>query len=369
MERTVYATGAVPQHCHSSLWHFMLLFWVIFFAMGTSTAQHVNSTYDEYARRAKSWCTRIRDTPEPWLIVYNRIPKCGSSSLERIFDHQKRVSRHRIVAWHTPMQYMGPFHNDATQKFYATLAKRRSQFGRGAFHVVDGHWSFREIPRNLTTKVEYIQMYRECRGQAKSAALWEMVNGVPRSARRNPDKLKDYLSTRGLNIPAKECIEDINCLQRIHLGNVKKGIVTRQYFCGDPCAPGATGNHSAWDVAISRLRGDNPGVRGVYSIVGVTELFEEYLEVLQCLYPSVFDGVVKWFRKQGMYANKSKFSGGTAALEQYAAGICADGDELLYDEIRKEFEAKYSIMKRHPGGCCRKKQRPKAFWEGWGIRH
>jgi len=137
-----------------------------------------------------------------------------------------------------------------------------------------------------------------------------------------------------------------------------------KFICGDLC-----------EKSISNdFKGENPNLEGalrsidnfkVFTVLGTLEYFDNYLEMLECAYPSI-RGIVKVYKAQNFIENKNskKVVVKTDALARLLNETCANNLYVpVYNKILSRSLSRYDFMMKKGGSrgmCCRKpKNQPK----------
>jgi len=178
-----------------------------------------------------------------------------------------------------------------------------------------------------------------------------------------------------VSLTIKECLSNLYCfinlnciIEEIELRNMPK------YFCGPSCSHHMS--HTNIKYATSDV---NSTVAGAmeriymrkektlvhqsvrYTTIGTYELFDEYLEMLECAYPTAF-------RNASQYSHYSQYKSRylipssdsyvdyyTTAIDRYAIEYCdSSGANLLYSDIQRIFRARIKLMRLKKNTCCRK---------------
>lgn len=92
---------------------------------------------------ARRWCQHISTTPEPSVLFYNRIPKCGSSTMIDIIKRQIKVMHKPIYYYYLSSQWWSSYAmNGEKDKLYNYLKIRFFRDRNAQMRVVVGHTNF-----------------------------------------------------------------------------------------------------------------------------------------------------------------------------------------------------------------------------------
>lgn len=304
------------------------------------------------------WCDYIHNTPEPALIVYNRIPKCGSSTIQAFVDASVRNSDGRITAWHAGRDYWyRSFDTDdgARKRLYKVIRKLFMKFPNGTL-VVDGHWNWHTV-KQRSRKVGYMQMVRECEDRAQSSLTYSLFDSEnARLAKSNGDwdrYLSKILKSNITHGKFQVCLKSAECLKKSTLRHQIHDGFMAKFFCAQNCM--AQVGQSLLNGAIDRVAQPRIG----YDVVGVLELMKESLEMYQCAFPSIFDDAGQHYASDPLHARVSKKPKQLPdALEEFEADACHPTDAALYEATKTIFLDRYEYMKQNWGKCCRGHRSP-----------
>ena len=124
------------------------------------------------------WCHHLRSTPEPDVIIYPRIPKSGSSTIQSLVD-QLLVLNNSTFHWETPTQFWIDLDKDPDLKhsFITQIKQYRDNYRKPV--IVDGHFKQTLFePHDLhARRVEYISLARECGPRLQSHFFYDLYDG------------------------------------------------------------------------------------------------------------------------------------------------------------------------------------------------
>jgi hypothetical protein len=280
------------------------------------------------------WCEYIHNTPEPQLLVYNRIPRSASTFTSEMMDDNKMLNE-RLHTWHADESFWYKEYDTdkpARNRLYSTIKDQLRKVKTMDMLVVDGHWHFHSFsPDELdVSSIEYFQMIRDCRKQAKS---WIVA------------KLNEVNAT-------DDCRTSFSCLNSVLKSDLHYGMTTR-YFCGADCIKKSG---SLWEGASNNVYDLTHGI----TLVGVVEYLSETIEMLECAYPTAF-------RTDKSEENKTKLSSSSSstsvasptaplsAIETMADKMCHEIDEPFYQVVKDLFWKRYLEMKANKEKCCRRR--------------
>jgi len=333
-------------------------------------------TETELDAETSAWCNYIRTTPEPTVIAYNRIGKCGSSTMERIIDRQVNTSRqyeHDLHAWHTdssfwtqpgkhPQQQITSKQHQELLREHVLRTVDEAKQGPGTRLIVDGHWNLVDLASghlrdgSPPTAVQYIQLSRSCEPRIKSHLLYHLHDSVAAQHAKRTGHYRNFIGTAmgipGGTVQMKRCLSNYSCLADMPIARevLYDGAVL-DYFCDADCVR-AHRFESRLAGAMQRVRSPKDGG---YAVVGVLEELNQFLELLECAFPGAFQGAAMANVLTPIHSNNSTVhssDGSNAALDRFAHGTCIT-ESHLYDQILTTAARRHKAMKAHPERCCR----------------
>jgi len=73
----------------------MLYIFVIYFSIVIIIVNAINS--NNISKQAHAWCSSILSKPEPSILFYNRIPKCGSTTMKTIYSKLSKMNQYEFI--------------------------------------------------------------------------------------------------------------------------------------------------------------------------------------------------------------------------------------------------------------------------------
>lgn len=326
----------------------MLSMFVFLLFLGMSLRSVTSKQTDDLLDTPENWCKYIKSTPEPSIIFYNRIPKCGSSSMENLFRSMK--DKNSMTSWSAGSEYWTDFSRDVTErkKFLDEVASRTRP---NATLVIDGHWGQYDFSSSelLKVKAEYIQLARDCISRRQSAFLYGLYDSRDATLhRKNPSQYEKY-KQKYLNttLASMDCIKSYDCLKNSDtFGNANTEM---QYLCGSRCTHVHHGNRTVG--ALHNIHSTRH-----FAVIGILEELEKFLEMLECAYPRSLTGILKQYRTTKTHANTGSHDFLNPAISKMLSERCSIEETpfgMIYDEIKKQFYSRYAFMSRNWNSCCR----------------
>lgn len=367
---------------------YLLIFFLLLFSL---------SFISSSSRRYKTvenpdWCENIKTTPEPKVLIYNRMPKCGSSSVNSLFEQVKIKNKFTKFSSNQKSWYIDfedEKNRDLTKQFQKFTKHLLAHDGKLQGNpsnemlkpvLLEGHWNqhtFNQGFFGANVSLEYIQLIRGCNTRRRSAMFYflfesDSANKAKGNGTEAYDRYKRaYLDITDNSTTAETCIRDYDCLNR---SSTLKTMTELQYLCGMKCTAEAQARSNAHEE-------DNRGMKTMigqyeyegalwnifdpkaFAMVGLTEYFIETLEMLECMYPSFFDGIVSLYqnKKEHLKKNARTKLESSPALEAVLNETCAESGNLytrLHRKATEAFLGRYEYMKSNKDTCCRSKRNP-----------
>mmetsp|Transcript_23002 Transcript_23002/g.33641 ORF Transcript_23002/g.33641 Transcript_23002/m.33641 type:complete len:330 (-) Transcript_23002:128-1117(-) len=278
----------------------------------------------------REWCRYINESPEPDIIVFNRYMKCGSTTMNTIISRQERLQRTLNKRSFRFVSQDGAFWNRHSS--HAVLDKL-AELRRSANNltiVVEGHFLWKNFSDTTSPfRIEYMQLLRNCADRHTSNYFYRLPDHG-RNLDMHPDVLRCLLD--------KSCISKDTDLQHMSTSEYSDS------FCGMPCSP---------EDALVNISPEN----GRYSAVGTLEHFNKYLELLECVFPSVFGGVLNSIDIFKIRENSS--GGSNISVSENVRSVISErcvgsDDESLHKTISLLLLSRHQYMMAHRSNCCRK---------------
>ncbi|XP_072023799.1 uronyl 2-sulfotransferase-like [Amphiura filiformis] len=224
------------------------------------------------------------------LIVYNRVPKCGSRTFLSLLDYLKRKGRFTkpIDTWRMQNQ-ISQRHTDLSNNkklilikgAITQLVKKKNASSLPA--VIHGH--FRFMPIDRSKQPVYINIIRDPLARIVSTYYFRRFGDGQISDRFIKKQLNTGILPEHLNMTFDECVlqELDECVSPVKLST------QISFFCG--IYP-ACSEPSQWSLEQAKKH-----IEEEYLFVGINEDFESTVMVLERLAPDLFNGIVAEYMK------------------------------------------------------------------------
>ena len=271
---------------------------------------------------AAAWCARNRATSEPAVIYYNKIGKCGSTTMDALahqYAGSKGDSATRRVVSLSPKQWKDGMRDNRGELERMKHIVRLGVENQG--HVfVTGHVYYDPAFLGFGDGVDYgrFQLFRDCAGHSYSNLVYDIKNADA------------------------ACLRNLTCVRRVYGAKLAFAARRALRFVG--------GENLTAAASIDHLLNN-------YTAWGFIDRLSDTLEVLACAFPSYFSPKIE---KKGGAAHErlNACQGATCkpdpdVLAYVDAELCGAENELLV-VARALFDA---IHRRIAGGgaatCCR----------------
>lgn len=310
------------------------------------------NTYDVY--HPNTYCKYLQNNPEPAILVYNRMPKTGSSTVDTIFEtevkktnswfnlYNNKNSMHLLSLNNT---YWSTYYNHT--KDVEHLVKRFHP--RSKYRIVAGHFGFPSVePGSWGVKrIEYINTARVCVDREKSELFYSLLDSKKARERIRKGQQQSYLDRVGIGDPIA-CFHNETCTVNT-LNKFRTGTMNT-FYCGN-CVE-RFGYVNATIGSIDRLFNPNAYGGGFVSI-GIMSHMKESFELFKCALPSFFRDTVSEMTK--VVENRGTVSNKTfPLLDIHLRDMCSQ-DDLIHDALQERFWSTLAHIRKHPE-CCRKRK-------------
>jgi len=331
-----------------------------------------NYTYSYNAEQladAKNWCKFVSTSQEPDILLYNRLSKCGSTTMKMLFD--KMSDDNNVVSFPVPKDYWHDLDEDTTmRKSLVSEIMHYVKKSKGRPVIADGHWfqTRFDSKNDFEGKTfENIQLLRECKSRRHSKFLYGLLDNHENKVRNEKggkaavDKYReDYLRSK---LPLEECLKDYNCLRGSTKFNHNDTEII--FLCGSQCQTnfkagiGPAGKSpvpSVYNVtAAADISAHEPEV---FSVIGVLDNLAEYIEMLECTYPNILKGILSAYKRDQTHGKTgSAAEVYTDAMTKILGEACDpnwNGFVPLFYKIKDTMMRRYLYMKKYKSKCCRK---------------
>jgi len=295
---------------------------------------------DFFVDDSADWCERIGSSPEPREVLYNRIPKAGSSTMQhllRINNHgRSRGNRDGDTSFRIGSEFWG---NTLIER-QSSDGRLRAEFDRIAEDrkkpelavVIDGHF----YPMFKHGAATYFNIMRNPRSRLTSWFYYSLHDSHEAKALNRSSE--ELVKTYGSDKLDEKCYDSLVCQKFIK----RKYKSQLQYLCeGDVC--GSEGEKA--QIFSSTL----------LEVGGFLEEFDKSLEMLECVYPTVFNGVREAYGDlRGAVERKGSRNAGISSerLDSLIDEACGREKEV-YDKLMAQFLKRYERMRVSREVCCR----------------
>jgi hypothetical protein len=185
-------------------------------------------------------------------------------------------------------EYWGDYATDESR--LAMLRKQVLKKGPALPKVVVGHVAHRTFDSalmNHNSDIEYMQIFRKCESRYVSHWWYDFEYSNRAYEQRQQGKIKQYHKALLGTKHTDECITNQTCLQQAAITKSMRTNIIEHYLAPTACSYDcpAQKRYQMFKSAV-----DFTPRRGGYITFGMVEHITEYLEMLECAYPSAFAG-------------------------------------------------------------------------------
>jgi hypothetical protein len=253
---------------------------------------------------------------EPTVLIYNRVPKAGSSSMTSLINKLSSRHKFKMLGW-----FDLPSHD-----FEAVQASVHDALAKGEKTVIAQHFHFPEI---VHEDVAYINVLREPVSRCTSQYYYLRYGD-----RREKDR-KKVLDKYG-DLTIDECIDSGNHEKCFNCDGWKQSM----FFCGPD--GGECGGFSP-DEVLQQAK----SVIDTHYVVGVIEDFEGTVAVMEKMFPTFFEGGLELLKKvkpQRVTQGSKEYVPPSNASVAEIKKILAQ-DEQLYSYVKDKLEGYKKCLK------------------------
>lgn len=244
------------------------------------------------ANDAAEWCEYVQSTPEPALLFYNRIPKSGSTTMEAVIRRQRKELM-EFDYFPAPSKFWDQDFSTGTwpAKLYEYVNGQKQGSSR-PMTVIDGHiqyfdFNMMKITKRANNRVEFMQLFRTCVDRAVSHYYFKIYDCIDANKAKHEQRYEKYKQGLFGTVDISACKQNDTCLQNSGVfQRVSTGMIAG-YFSGASCA-----KPCSQVKKIGAARRNVAATSGRYVTFGPLELLSEYLEMLECVYPTYFSGII-----------------------------------------------------------------------------
>jgi len=316
---------------------------------------------------AKRWCQYVRTTKEPDILLYNRLSKCGSTTMKMLFD--KMAEDNDVVSFAVPKDYWHDLDEDTTmRKSLVGEIMHHVKKSKGRPVIADGHWfqtRFNSRGDFEGKTFENIQLLRECKSRRHSKFLYGLLDNHENKVRQEKggkaavdSYREEYLRSK---LPLDDCLKDYNCLRGSTKFNHNDTEII--FLCGSQCyadfkkgrSPAGRPTPAIADVTIAAdINAHDPEI---FSVIGVLDFLGEYIEMLECTYPIMLKGIFSAYSHDQTHGKTgSAAEVYTEAMTKILGEACDprwNGFVPLFNKIKDSMIRRYLYMKKNRATCCR----------------
>jgi len=205
------------------------------------------SEFDDSER----WCQHLRSTPEPPLVLYNRIAKAGSTTLRKIYKHKPNV---RLNS-----RYWGSISEENIANYKKKFSSIIEESEEGTTTIADGHF----MPIFPFPNATFMNMMRLPKSRLVSQFYYVMYDSI--AARADNGTNSKYLASVGGSLYLDEkCLTSDKCLNEL------EGICKTQLSF--LCRGGSCGNKTKGSYDIEKILSND-----ILEVLGFQEVNKLYI--------------------------------------------------------------------------------------------
>lgn len=283
------------------------------------------------------YCNYLQSTPEPEVLVYNRIPKTGSSTIDALLQNSTDAEFFAVGR-----DYWGYNIDEKSKEINSIIKEQIRETSKKL--TVAGHFSYPTNINNNTLgvkSIEYINSFRNCADRYISDIFQTLYTSKAADKRIMEHTQEAFVNNFFNNRSRDDCFGDLNCI-KTSLHKFRSVPVIEQYICGK--------NRTSRCVSDKLFQ---PYGSNAFVGIALLEHLPASLHVLKCALPTYFSSPIGAMNsthlKEGI--GHSNYT----TLLNFVQSKC-DGDDAYYNIAKERLMAIYahiSKTKNHMK-CCRK---------------
>lgn len=347
-----------------------------------------------YEHLNEQWCKHLQTYPEePDILLYPRMPKCGSSTLEELISTLANINNFTAIRSPPDLWTNLDKYNTTRQKFIDLVDKSIRETKKRV--VIDGHFeqiifepneilpiNYDRLKKGKTDQnrrhIESMQFVRDCVNRSTSLFFYSLFDSSAGVKAKAAGTVKEFILTL-LSIPLnskqaesfrfEECLENANCVKGFSFESYSRNGLS--HVCGDECIKHVNNyvlsktdkNSQKHDPTMSnQVKGAifNAIHPDFFTVIGTLDDMEEYLEMLECAYPNIFRGISNYYQLHSVHAKTGSASTHyhhSEALMNVVTNACDPMTSYagyFYEKLLPYFRSRYQYMKKHQRKCCRR---------------
>ena len=195
---------------------------------------------------------------------------------------------------------------------------------------------------------------RECKSRKHSKFLYGLYDSSDATHAKNANKKEfdrfkeEYLRT---NMTATACLKSYECIR----GSRKfdRSDYEIRAVCGSKCKEDNSGDN----VKGAYINTYNPYS---YAVIGTLEKMSQFLEMLECAYPTILKGISKVDKEEEVHGKEGShntvYSPAMTKILNESCDPSFNGYVDLYDNLVKLGDDRYKYMIENKDTCCRVKK-------------
>ncbi|KAI0225206.1 Uronyl 2-sulfotransferase [Lamellibrachia satsuma] len=266
--------------------------------------------------------TGVQSPSNPGRIFYNRIPKCGSSSLLDLIRVASRLNNFTFVECATYMKFIIDHMHETRMATHINAVSTPMVFERH-LHFVD----FKAA--GMRPEPVYMNLVRDPVDRLESWYYYRRFQDGHIRHMSNDSRYRTYQECVLGNF--SECVDPLGGQAEVGYFKIVPFFCGQEEFCSTP-------GEAALSQAIQNIKKH-------YAVVGVVEMYAEFIQTLEVIFPTYFKGITSIYDVLGdtihehyMTSNRQRAS---VQVRQFMASKLKE-EYQLYDFIKRRFMRLYN---------------------------
>lgn len=238
---------------------------------------------------AQEWCNYVSNSPEPDIIFYNRAPKCGSTTMVSIAETSCKIGRGCSMIDYQS-KYWKPVTTEIEQQaIYKFASKRKRENEIAVLHGHVPNFPFNASHVSGSKRMEFMQLYRNCVDRYSSSFVYDILDSLKAKTAKSNHSYNAYVESLFDTVHWEGCVMNKTCL--LNSSKYKSMRVDEYWYytVGRRACNGSSLCQYSAEKGEEFKHKFEPR-EGNYIAFGLLEEMEKYLELLECVYPTIFSG-------------------------------------------------------------------------------
>lgn len=170
----------------------------------------------------EKFCELLSKKKEPDVLIYNRVPKCASTSMTQLMELMPNV-----VLFTSPPYFWDELDSDIKKRHLLVDQSLKLLNNQKKRLIITGHFSQTTFTEFGKRTYEFINVIRECTSRRISEFFYHLFDSV---AAHEAVNHKEFVQKIIHNASLNACLSDDHCCSHLRLSTNEM-----RFFCGKSC--------------------------------------------------------------------------------------------------------------------------------------